>query len=63
MSKRWIFLCSFVFWFVAAATLHADLTIWANNGEDKVTRDALRATNNPASVHNSVWNGTTVSLF
>ncbi len=37
--------------------------IWANDGDDKVTRDELRATTNPNAVHNSVWDGTTVSLF
>jgi hypothetical protein len=28
--------------------------VWANEGGDKVTRAELRATANPASVHNSV---------
>ena len=37
--------------------------VWANEGGDKVTRDELRATANPSSVFNSVWNGTTISLF
>lgn len=37
--------------------------VWANDGGDKVTRDELRATNNPRSVFNSVWDGTSVSLF
>jgi len=35
---------------------------WANEGGDKVTRDELRATSNPNAVHNSVWDGTTISL-
>ncbi|MCP4215433.1 MAG: hypothetical protein GY765_12300, partial [bacterium] len=37
--------------------------VWANNGEDKITRDELRATQSAASVTNSVWDGSTVSLF
>jgi hypothetical protein len=37
--------------------------VWANEGGDKVTRDELRATSNPNAVHNSVWDGTTISLF
>ncbi len=37
--------------------------IWANDGGDKVTQDEVRATTNPASVVNSVWNGKTVSQF
>ena len=37
--------------------------IWANTGEDKVTRDELRATSDPNEVLNSVWDGTGVSLF
>ncbi|MFA5976377.1 MAG: putative Ig domain-containing protein [Elusimicrobiota bacterium] len=36
--------------------------IWANNGEDKVTQDDLRATQGK-TVTNSAWNGTTISLF
>jgi len=37
--------------------------VWANEGGDKVTRDELRATNDSGAVLNSVWDGTTVSLF
>ena len=37
--------------------------VWANDGGGKVTRDELRATNDPNSVHNSAWDGTTISLF
>ena len=37
--------------------------IWANEGGDKVTRDELRATDDPTAVHNSAWDGTTISLF
>ena len=37
--------------------------VWANEGGDKVTRDELRATNDSSSVLNSVWNGSTLSLF
>ena len=37
--------------------------VWANTGEDKVTRDELRATRDPNGVLNSVWDGTSISLF
>ncbi|MCP4540439.1 MAG: DUF4091 domain-containing protein [Chloroflexi bacterium] len=37
--------------------------VWANDGGDKVTRDELRATDDPGAVYNSVWDGTTISLF
>jgi uncharacterized protein (TIGR01370 family) len=37
--------------------------VWANEGGDKVTRDELRATHDPEAVRNSVWDGTTISLF
>jgi uncharacterized protein (TIGR01370 family) len=37
--------------------------VWANEGGDKVTRDELRGTNDPDAVHNSVWDGTSISLF
>jgi hypothetical protein len=37
--------------------------MWANEGGDKVTRDELRATNDLNAVLNSVWDGTTISLF
>lgn len=44
----------------AATTIGA---VWANDGGDKVTRGDLRASANPGSVLNSVWDGTTVTLF
>ncbi len=37
--------------------------LWANNGEDKVTRDELRATVSASSVTNSLWNGEKISVF
>ncbi|MBF0433339.1 MAG: DUF4091 domain-containing protein [Fibrobacteria bacterium] len=43
--------------------IHADLIIWANNGQDKVTQDELRATTNAESVINSVWDGSQISVF
>lgn len=47
-----------------AGRLKTSLTaIWANNGQDKVAREELRATSDPASVLNSVWDGTSVNLF
>jgi hypothetical protein len=36
--------------------------VWANDGEDKVTRDELRASRGQ-SVTNSLWNGTAITLF
>lgn len=45
-------------------TIQSNLSaIWANNGEDKITRGDCRASLDSASVHNSVWNGTTISVF
>lgn len=38
------------------------LTMWANDGGDKVTQDDLRASNG-GSVLNSIWDGNSVSLF
>ncbi len=46
-----------------AVPVQAALVIWVNNGQDKVTRDDLRAYTNATAVHNSVWDGTTISLF
>jgi hypothetical protein len=37
--------------------------VWANEGGDKVTRDELRAVDDPDAVHNSVWDGVGISLF
>jgi hypothetical protein len=37
--------------------------VWANEGGDKVMRDELRAVSDPNAVHNSVWDGTIISLF
>jgi hypothetical protein len=37
--------------------------VWANNGEDKVTRDELRSSADPTSVINSVWDGSAVAVF
>lgn len=37
--------------------------VWANEGGDKVTRDELRATNDPQAVINSEWDGAGISLF
>jgi hypothetical protein len=36
--------------------------VWANDGEDKVTQDELRASSGQ-TVTNSLWNGTTITLF
>ena len=37
--------------------------VWANDGMDKVTQDERRAFDNPSSVINSVWDGTTITQF
>lgn len=37
--------------------------IWANDGGDKVTQDELRASDNPTSVLNNVWDGQKITLF
>ncbi len=37
--------------------------VWANTGEDKVTQDELRGSQNPSSVTNSVWDGNAIQLF
>ncbi len=39
------------------------IVIWANNGEDKVTQDELRASADPSAVINSVWDGRQIKLF
>ncbi len=49
--------------FYAATAYSEGLVIWANNGEDKITQDELRATANPSSVLNSVWDGNKIKLF
>lgn len=41
----------------------ASLTVWANDGGDKVTQDELRASQDPSSVLNSVWDGSTIHIF
>lgn len=37
--------------------------VWAQEGGDKVAQEELRAAANSVSTQNSVWNGSTVSLF
>ena len=39
------------------------IIIWANDGGDKITQNELRASIDPSSVINSVWDGSKVSLF
>lgn len=48
--------------FLIPISAHA-LVIWANNGEDKITQDELRATADPNAVTNSVWDGNKINLF
>ena len=47
---------------VAHGASAAISAVWANDGEDKVTQDELRATNGSV-VANSLWNGQTIGLF
>ena len=62
-SVTWVlWMVGFLFLF-STGTAAAQLKIWANNGEDKVTRDELRASSGGASVANSVWDGSRVSVF
>ena len=37
--------------------------VWANTGEDKVTRDELRASQDSAATLNSLWDGKQIQLF
>lgn len=71
-TSRWaVLVCwlSLLVWFpVRAQHAHSPAArnvgvVWANDGGDKVTRDELRANANPGSVLNSLWDGTTISLF
>src|SRR5688572_33073919 len=37
--------------------------VWANTGEDKVTRNELRGSRGTKSLVNSAWDGTRITLF
>lgn len=61
------FICLF---FMGSGLVHAEtipnsggLHVWANTGEDKVTQDQLRFSKEADDVTNSIWDGTTVTLF
>lgn len=45
------------------SSVSATFQVWANNGEDKVTQDEQRATADPASVLNSLWDGEKITIF
>jgi len=64
--KQKILLVLAVFVTVALLTRGArsqqGLTVWANNGEDKVTRDDMRVSGKHLNVANSVWDGVTLKL-
>lgn len=49
--------------FSSTQSAQESLVIWANEGGDKVTQDELRASKKPSAVLNSVWDGTTISVF
>jgi Glycoside hydrolase 123, N-terminal domain len=47
-----------------SSSLNANINqVWANDGGDKVTRAELRATTNPGSVLNSIWDGNSIHVF
>ena len=56
-------LIALVLFVVSGSIATADLVLWANTGEDKVTQEELRATTDPAAVHNSIWDGSEIHLF
>lgn len=69
LSDRYLFLVILLFFFTFLTrhlygqnTSHV-AAVWANEGGDKVTRDELRASSDPASVLNSVWDGSKIQLF
>jgi hypothetical protein len=37
--------------------------VWANNGEDKITQDELRATKSASAVLNNSWDGQKITIF
>jgi hypothetical protein len=51
-----------LFFLTFSPPTYAQLTIWANNGGDKITRDELRASSG-ADVKGTVWNGNKITLF
>lgn len=69
LSDRYLLIVILLFYFTFLTDhVHGQNTghiaaVWANEGGDKVTRDELRASTDPASVHNSVWDGRKVKLF
>jgi hypothetical protein len=59
--KRFCFLILTIL--ISAPAFAANVTgVWANNGEDKVTQDELRAAQGTAGT-NTVWDGTQISVF
>lgn len=61
MNKTMITLSILLIILIFPVSSHGELTIWANNGQDKITKDELRATSNADSVVNSVWDRQTFS--
>ena len=58
-----LIVCLLTIIIVSVQPAHAAVSrAWVNNGEDKVTRDELRA-HSGSDVTNSVWNGKQISLF
>jgi hypothetical protein len=45
------------------ASAQAQVVVWANTGEDKVTRDELRVSRDGQNVVNSAWDGTAIRMF
>jgi hypothetical protein len=49
---------------LSSSSLVSDpLEVWANSGEDKVTRNERRVRGNPSNVINSMWDGHTIRVF
>ena len=70
MTKLHTFFCvSFAFcnfFLISDPALFAGpkpISVWVNNGEDKVTQDDLRLSRGGTGVKNLVWDGTTISLL
>jgi hypothetical protein len=63
-----IFLRLFIVFYTLLSFFIADanaqtINFWANDGGSKIAREEMRATTNPTSVINSIWDGSTINLF
>ena len=60
---RFAVLSAFGLALLSVCSVHSQITIWANDGADKVARQELRATKNPANIKNGVWDGKKITVF